>query len=168
MPESLRLLTPIALVFVALISAMWWGFDLFLDLRGSPNRGIATGPGVAERVVLEAGPGGHYFVAGEINGQPVRFLVDTGAGHVAVPGGLADRLGLSRGAPVRVRTAAGTVTAYQTRIDRIAVGGIVVENIRGSVNPAMDGDFVLLGMTFLRHVDISQRGGRLVLEPPRQ
>jgi predicted aspartyl protease len=29
----------------------------------------------------------------------------------------------------------------------------------------MSADFVLLGMTFLRHVNISQRDGRLILEP---
>lgn len=167
MSESLRPLAPVAAVFVLLIGAMWWAFDGYLERRNNPNRDLRTGSQVAERVVLEAGPGGHYAVPGEINGRPVKFLVDTGASHVAVPAALADDLGLERGHRIQVATAAGQTSAYHTRIDRIALGGIELRNVRGSINPSMDADFVLLGMTFLRHLDFRQEGGRLVLEPPR-
>ena len=165
MSESPRALAPVAAVFVLLIGAMWWAFDGYLDRRSHPNRDLRTGPGAAARVVLEAGPGGHYAVPGEINGRPVRLLVDTGASHVAVPASLADELALERGPRIRVATAAGPASAYRTRIDRIALGGIELRDVRGSINPSMGGDYVLLGMTFLRHLDFRQEDGRLILEP---
>lgn len=165
MSESLRVLRPLILTFAAL-GLLWWGFDTMLEQRARPNRGIETGAGGAQRLVLEAAPGGHYLVAGEINGHAVDLLIDTGASHVAVPAHIAERLGLERGAMMQVRTAAGTTRAYQTTIDRIAVGGLAVRGVRGSINPAMDTDFVLLGMTFLRHVDLRQQGGRLILQAP--
>lgn len=167
MSESLRPLAPVAAAFVLLIGAMWWAFDGYLDRKHNPNRDLRTGPQAAERVVLESGPGGHYAVPGQINGRPVKFLVDTGASHVAVPAALAGDLGLERGRRMQVTTAAGRTTAYDTRIDRIALGGIELRDVRGSINPSMDTDFVLLGMTFLRHLDFRQEGGRLILEPSR-
>jgi aspartyl protease family protein len=163
MSGALQPLRPMVFTFV-LLGLLWWGFDAFLTHRAHPNRGIETGAGAAERLVLDAGPGGHYMVPGEINGERVSFLIDTGASHVAVPAHLAGRLGLARGRPIGVNTAAGRAMAYDTTIDEIAIGGLRARRVRGSINPAMSGDFVLLGMTFLRQVDLSQRGGRLIIE----
>lgn len=165
MSQSLRPLYPVMATFV-LLGVLWWGFDQLLDRRAHPNRDVAIGAEAPDRLVLESGPGGHYMVPGEINGQAVRFLIDTGASHVAVPADIAERLGLSRGAPMLVETAAGRVRAHATRLGSVRVGGFTQYDVRASINPAMETDFVLLGMTFLRHVDISQRDGRLVLEPP--
>ncbi|MES1945734.1 clan AA aspartic protease [Salinisphaera sp. C84B14] len=165
MSQSLRPLYPVVGTFV-LLGLLWWGFDQLLDRRAHPNRDVAVGAEAPERLVLDAGPGGHYMVPGEINGQAVRFLIDTGASHVAVPADMAERLGLSRGAPMIVETAAGRVRAHATRLGSVRVGGFTQYDVRASINPAMATDFVLLGMTFLRHVDISQRDGRLILEPP--
>lgn len=166
MTESLRPLTPVMVVFAVLLGAMWWGFDAFLAHRDHPNRDLRTeapsGP-----VVLQANRGGHYVAPGTINGEPVTFLVDTGATAVAIPAGLADRLGLRRGARINVATAAGPATAYRTRIDRLQLGGIQARGVRATINPAMDGSGVLLGMTFLRHLDFRQRDGKLILEPRR-
>ena len=159
----LRTLLPVVAAFALLLGLMWLAFGALLERRDNPNRDIATGPGAPTRVVLEAGPGGHYVVPGTINGRSVAFLVDTGASHVAVPAGLADDLDLERGPEIRVVTAAGTTTAYHTRIERIAVGGIVMRDVRGSINPSMGGDRVLLGMTFLRELDFRQQEGRLIL-----
>jgi len=115
--------------------------------------------------VLERNPAGRYVAPGTINGREVTFLVDTGADHVAVPSGVADDVGLERGRRIRVGTAGGTAAAYTTRIDRITLGGIRLRDIRGSITPTMGGESVLLGMTFLRHVDFSQKGDRLIIEP---
>jgi aspartyl protease family protein len=164
MSDALRPLRPVVATFV-LLGVLWWGFDQLLDRRAHPNRDITAGAQAPERLVLEAGPGGHYVVPGEINGEAVRFLIDTGASHVAVPGAMAQRLGLSRGAPMAVETAAGRVRAHATRLGVVRIGGLAQYDVRASINPAMSADFVLLGMTFLRHVNISQRDGRLILEP---
>ena len=162
MSEALKPLRPVMATF-AVLGLLWWGFDALLERRAHPNAGIVTGPDGDRRLTLEAGPGGHYLVPGEINGATVDFLVDTGASHVAVPAHMAGRLGLTRGRRMQVNTAAGRAVAWDTTIDEIAVGRLRARDIRGSINPNMDSDFVLLGMTFLRHVDMRQRGGRLIL-----
>ena len=101
---------------------------------------------------------------GSINGRSVSFLVDTGADHVAVPANIADRLGLKRGPAMQVITAGGVATAYRTQIDRITLGGIQFRNVRGSIVPAMGDQAILLGMTFLKHVDFQKKGDELIIE----
>ena len=166
MRDALRTLLPVVAAFALLMGLAWLAFGELLAWRNNPNRELRTGPGAPERIVLEPGPGGHYVVPGRINDREVSFLVDTGASHVAVPAGLADELGLARGPEIRVVTASGTATAYHTRIGRIAVGGLELRDVRGSIIPSMEGEDVLLGMTFLRAVDFRQQDGRLILQPP--
>ena len=48
----------------------------------------------------------------------------------------------------------------------MAVGGIERRNVRGSINPSMSGDYVLLGMTFLRGLELRQQGDQLIIEVP--
>lgn len=163
MHGSLRALAPVALTFLFLMGGMWWGFSLYLQHQANPNRDLRAGSGAPGPVVLRPDRQGHYFVPGQIDGKRVEFMLDTGASDVAVPAHLADRLGLRRGPRVRVETAGGTTRAYETRIGRVAVEGIRLRNIRGSINPAMTGSTVLLGMSFLRHVDFSQTGNRMIL-----
>lgn len=162
----LRTLAPVAGAFALLLALLWLVFGTLLEQRTNPNRALVTGADGPRRVVLEPGPGGHYAAPGTINDHAVTFLVDTGASHVAVPAGVAADLGLERGPEMRVVTAAGPVRAYHTRIDRIAVGGLALRNVAGSINPAIGGERVLLGMSFLRHLEFRQRGERLVLESP--
>ena len=116
----------------------------------------------AAMVVLEQDRNGHYEAEGQINGQPVTFLVDTGATDVALPESTARALGLDFGPRVRVMTAAGPVTAWATRLDVVTVGGIRRENVRATIT---SGEFngILLGMSFLKHYSLQQNDGRLVI-----
>lgn len=163
MSDPSRSLLVVAATFIVLLGAMSWGFGLLFERQQHPNRDIeadASGPRVVE---LEANRAGQYLVPGEINGERVTFLVDTGATHVAVPAEIADRVGLRRLGDVAVETAGGRTRASRTVTDRLAVGGIERREVRGSINPSMAGDYVLLGMTFLRHLDLRQQGDRLIL-----
>ena len=116
----------------------------------------------AAMVVLEQDRNGHYLAQGEINGQAVTFLVDTGATDVALPASTARALGLEFGPRVQVMTAAGPANAWMTRLDEVAVGGIRRKNVRASITT---GEFngILLGMSFLKHYNLQQRDGRLVI-----
>lgn len=75
------------------------------------ERRIATGFAKAEvaQVRISSGRGGHYSAAGQINGSPVEFLIDTGATTVALSGEHAQRLGINylAGKPTLVSTASG-------------------------------------------------------------
>ena len=118
--------------------------------------------GVRE-VVLRQNRAGHYVASGGINGQPVTFLLDTGATSVSIPASVAGRLGLKRGAAMRAHTANGTVTTYATRLDEVRLGNISLENVRADINPHMLGDEVLLGMSFLRKLEFTQRDRELTI-----
>lgn len=165
MQQATRSLVFVAGAFVILLAVAGWAFGVFLETRDHPNRGIVAGADGPTRIELERNPAGQYLVPGRINGADVMFLVDTGATHVAVPEATAAEIGLRRGPEIAVMTAAGRTTAWRTEIDRIDVGGIRQRRIRASIVPAMSSDYVLLGMTFLRHVDFSHRGDRLIIEP---
>ena len=114
-------------------------------------------------VSLDQHISGHYFSKGMINDQPVKFLLDTGATDVAIPESVAKRLGLVYGQKIFIKTANGTSTAYDTRIRTLSLGGIVQHDIQASIATGMEGDQILLGMSFLRHLDFVQRDGVLTL-----
>jgi aspartyl protease family protein len=140
-------------------------FQDHLDNQRNPNArldSLRTDTGKIE-VRLQRNRYGHYVATGEINGTPVELLLDTGATDVSIPSDLADRLGLERGPAQRYHTANGYITAYQTVIDEITLGDIRIRDVRASINPRIPGDSVLLGMSFLKHLDFSQQGDVLIL-----
>ena len=106
---------------------------------------------------------GHFRASGRINGQPVLFLLDTGATDVAVPESLVDALGLERGAPIELLTANGRAIGYRTRLERLQLGDIQLTDVRALIAPGMGNDQVLLGMSALRQLEFTQRDGTLVL-----
>ena len=114
-------------------------------------------------VSLDQHISGHYFSQGTINDHPVKFLLDTGATHVAIPESVAKRLGLVYGQKIFTTTANGTGTSYKTRIRTLSLGGIVQRDVKASIATGMQGDEILLGMSFLRHLDLVQRDGVLTL-----
>jgi len=144
-------------------------FNGVLDRQHNPNQQLSTAtvPDEPQEVVLVRNKQGHYVATGGINGEAVVFLLDTGATDVAIPQALARRLNLKRGAEVISNTANGQVTAWRTRLDRVNLGGIELTNIRGSILPGMEGDEVLLGMSFLKQLELIQRGDSLTIRQIR-
>ena len=114
-------------------------------------------------VVLQRDRSGHYITQGQINGTTVNFLVDTGATDVAIPEQIARQLGLQFGPQVAVMTAAGPVRAWRTRLDRVAVGSVSLDNVRATITRAPM-DEILLGMSFLQHFTLMQQGDELIIE----
>lgn len=150
------------IIVLGLLSAFFGGWMEKLD---NPNQQVRTqmrADGVRE-VVLRQNRAGHYVATGAINGHKVTFLLDTGATSVSVPADVAKRIGLRRGAPLRANTANGVVTTYSTRLDEVRLGDIQLENVRADINPHMHGDDVLLGMSFLRKLEFTQRDRELTI-----
>lgn len=150
-------LVMMVLGWLLLAGVIWWGFAQYLN----PNAHLAEVAGPGGEVVLERGPDGHYRAPGRIDGRPVAFLVDTGATVVALPEALADRLGLQRGAALRVHTANGEAVAYATRLAEVDLGGAVARDVAAHIVPGMTGDEALLGMSYLGRFDIAMNGDRL-------
>ena len=91
-------------------------------------------------------------------------MLDTGATTVAVPSGVANNLNLPQGNPIRVNTANGVATAYQTQINKLTLGEIELYDVRASIVPGMHGEQILLGMSVLKQVEFSQVGDELTLK----
>jgi len=124
----------------------------------------ATASSSGASVTLAADPRGHFFTEGSINGQPMRFLVDTGATMIALPAADAVRLGIDyrKGMQGRTRTAGDVVTVYKVTLDSVRLGGIEAKGVEAVV--IEEGlDVALLGMSFLSRLDMRQEGRTMTL-----
>jgi aspartyl protease family protein len=153
------------ILFLALLTLF---FNNYLEKQYNPNTKLekSRNPDGSYQVSLTRNRYGHYVTDGLINSQPVTFLLDTGATHISIPDGVARRLGLKRGAPHSVMTANGLITVYNTLLDSVAIGPLEIRGLRGGINPQLDSDEILLGMNFLKHLEILQQGDRLILTRP--
>lgn len=137
------------------------------EYRLSLTRAMSSGYRKQEKVreTIAINNAGQYFTAGSINGQSVRFLVDTGATSVAMNTEQARRLGINfaAGKLGEAGTAGGIVKAYSVMLDRVKVGAIEVKNVRAAVLEGVYPPYVLLGMTYLRHVEMVERDGMMTL-----
>lgn len=149
------------LASLSLLGVLYLFFDSSLQSRNNPNRQLQIAPGA--ELVLQRGRNGHYVFPGEINGQPVTFLLDTGATLVSVPAHMAGRLGLVAGAQQQSITANGTVVTRATQIGQLAFGPFNMTGVRASLNPGMRDDQILLGMSVLKQLEFTQRGDTLEL-----
>ncbi len=157
--------TMIVLAWISALGLLSLLFGNLLDWQHNPNKAVTSrnlDNGVAE-VQLAQNRQGHYVANGAINGHEVIFLLDTGATAVSVPQGLARRIGLKEGPVMQAQTANGTISTYRTRLDSVELGAIKLGNISAGINPYMQGNEVLLGMSFLRHLELIQRDGQLTL-----
>ncbi|MGJ8679617.1 retropepsin-like aspartic protease family protein [Paraglaciecola sp.] len=139
-------------------------FDDQLAKQLNPNSDpiSSVSSGIAE-VKLKQNRAGHYVTGGGINGQPVVFMLDTGATQVSIPMHLAEQLNLHKGRASWVQTANGRLQVLQTRIQRLSLGDIQLTDVAAHLNPAMQDDQILLGMSALKQLEFTQKGEWLIL-----
>jgi aspartyl protease family protein len=140
-----------------------------VERRYGLSRELSAGFAEPERrqLSIAQGQGGHYWVAGSINGQPVQFLVDTGATSVAINEIQARRLGIDHrveGRQMMVNTASGTAKAWRVRLKSVKVGTIDVLGVDAVVLEGAAPADALLGMSFLGRVSWREDQGVLKLE----
>jgi aspartyl protease family protein len=102
-------------------------------------------------LTVPADRNGHFLLTAQVNGTPVRFLVDTGASSIVLSRSDAARIGLSPGETDFTRlynTPGGIVRAAPVRLAEFQVGALRLRNVGASVsqNPM---DVSLLGISFL-------------------
>ncbi len=157
-------------MWVVIMGLLVMFFQAWQEKQYNPNQDLSLNLDAegARELTLQRNRSGHYVANGNINNTPVVFLLDTGASDVSVPEKLAQEIGLKRGGPMVYKTANGLVTVYATRLAKVDLGGIVLQQVRASINPNMQGNEVLLGMSFLKHLEFTQRGDTLILRqyPP--
>ncbi|MFO7705849.1 MAG: TIGR02281 family clan AA aspartic protease [Halopseudomonas sp.] len=148
---------------VGLLLAVQW-FSGVEERKRNPNqRPESMQSADAVEVRLLSNRQGHYLLNGQINGQDVTFLLDTGATFVAIPASVAQRLQLPQGRRFQVNTANGTADSFATTIERLQLGDIELRDVAAGIVPGMGGADILLGMSALQQLEFSQQGGELIL-----
>ncbi|WP_353471987.1 TIGR02281 family clan AA aspartic protease [Salipiger sp. H15] len=160
--RKLQQLAAWGLIFLGTIAAI----GLWDDIRHTvaPQQSVFAEQG---RIELPRASDGHYYMTLQINGTPVRFVVDTGATGMVLTQEDAERVGLT-GEDLafhsRARTANGAVETAPVRLDRVALGGFEDRNLPAFVNGG-EMDNSLLGMSYLQRFDrLEISGGKMVLE----
>jgi aspartyl protease family protein len=154
----------IYLAWMLFLGLLTYGFNNYLEKQHNPNQTFDTRiENNTVEVRLRQNRYGHYVVNGQINHQPVTFLLDTGATVISIPETIASQLRLKKAHPVHSRTANGIIKVFTTRLDSVSVGAIELNNIRATINPHMQGKEILLGMSFLKHLEMMQKGQELTL-----
>lgn len=139
-------------------------FDDQLAKQFNPNADpISSKTPSGVEVKLKRNKMGHYVTGGAINGQPVIFMLDTGATDVSIPAHLAEQLSLIKGRQQRVRTANGIVTVAETNLARLDIGDITLYNVDANLNPGQRDNEILLGMSALKQLEFSQKDDWLIL-----
>lgn len=160
-PEGILLLTADSNKAVVEVN----GRKLTLSLSGRISSRFKPFEGGSVSIPLNES--GQFKSSGTVNNQPVNFLIDTGASVVAMNASEAKRLGIDykkNGRLQAATTASGLVKTWAINLDSIQIGDIKVNNVPAAV---LTGDYpqqVLLGMTFLRNVEIKQSAGLMVLK----
>lgn len=118
-------------------------------------------------VELQRDSSGQFHTVAQVNGEDVRFLVDTGADTVALTVDDAQALGLDVDPAAFMpigRTASGVGYGLPVRLDRVGIAGEQFQDIDAVV---MDGlETNLLGQSVLRRLGrVELRGDRMVIHP---
>ncbi len=152
-------------MWIGLLGLLTWFFYNWQQNEMNPNTSVSSmlnTRGQTE-LILKANKQGQYIVNGYINNTPVTFLLDTGANDVSIPGHIAKKIGLKKGYKIQFETANGIAVGYRTKIDRIKIGDIELTNISASINPNVRFNEILLGMSFLKHLELVQKNKTMTL-----
>lgn len=159
--KSMRFAAAWAMIFLGAIAiAGMWG-----DIRNniSPQARVLEGG----RVEVPLGQDGHYHLTADVNGTPLRFIVDTGASTIALGSDDARRVGIdpdTLGYLGQAQTANGTVPTATVMLDSVTIGDIHDEQVPALVLQSEIG-VSLMGMSYLsRFARVSIESNRLILE----
>ncbi len=156
----------------AFLAVTMLGIALGLLLPGGKPRAAppATIAAVAtadqpRETVLERADNGHFFTVADVNGEPIKFVVDTGATTVALTEDDARRAGITFDPgqfDVVGSGASGAVRGQQVLLKDVVLDGKRVSGIHALV---LDGLTVsLLGQNYLRRYDMSINGDRMTIK----
>lgn len=117
-------------------------------------------------IAIRRNDANQFITSASINGVRRKVLVDTGANTVAMSSEHARKIGLDykKGRPGRVGTASGIVNAYSLNLQTVIVGGIQVNTVMAFVIEGSHPETILLGMTYLNHVNMREQDGILYLQ----
>jgi aspartyl protease family protein len=160
------------LLWVAIFGAFFVLF-LFRDegrallARAKADMGVQFAQVSGSTLRIQKSDDGHFHVRAQVNGNPVEFLIDSGATTTTLSRTAATRVGVqpSGGFPVLIETANGTTQADRAEIADLRVGTIRQNDAKVLIGDGL-GDTNLLGMSFLSSLKSWRvEGSTLILEP---
>jgi aspartyl protease family protein len=146
-----------ALAWVAIFAALFAIFSFRYEFIGIWERVKADISGTAGQnisgnaIELRRQDDGHYWLQVEVNGKPVRFMIDSGATLTAINANTAKEAQVdvdANGYPIMLGTANGRVAAKRGLVKSLKIGPHVIENHNVVVSENF-GDTNVLGMNFL-------------------
>lgn len=161
-----------ALIWLAVGAVIVAGYAFRTDLADAALRvRSALIPGYAvvagdHTLALGQDSDGGYHVVGQVNGQTVGFLVDTGSSDIVLSPADARRIGVDMAAlrythVYETANGEGQGAAYVA--SSLAIGPIKLTNVAVSINQTPMSTS-LLGMAFLKRMDSFEfKGGQLIL-----
>ncbi len=151
-----------AIIWVAIIIAGYFLIDHF----STPEPVVRATENGRHEIIVPVARDGHYYLEGTVNGQPVTFLVDTGATYVSIGSDVARRAKLPEGHVGVFNTANGSVEGRIARAHSVRADMFEISGINVAVMPGRS-QYGLLGQNFLRYFSVSQSDGKLVLRMRR-
>lgn len=152
------------LLTVAQAARMSSTSDVALTWAGMQKQEVA---GDTTRIPLS--PDGHFWINAQVNGEPRRFLVDTGATLTAISSNTAITAGIEPGPMDRsliLQTANGAVAAQTAVIDELRFGNIVARDLDAVITPGM-GETNVIGMNLLSRLAGWRVEGRTLILTPK-
>lgn len=157
--QALRTAVAWGLIFVGVMA----GYGLWQDIRSdiTPSQ-MVTADGTLE---LPRAEDGHFYATLEVDGQPLRMMVDTGATNMVLSNADADRLGINPEELMflgEAQTANGIVRTARVTLDRVDFGPFSDSGVSAWVTDG-EMDLSLLGMDYLSRYSIQILGNRMIL-----
>jgi aspartyl protease family protein len=149
---------------LAILTVTVAGIAIGLALPGGKPKAIAAAPpplvagetarDTPRETVLERGGNGHFYTVADVNGEPIKFVVDTGATVVALTMSDARRIGINfdpGSFEVVGSGASGDVRGTEVLLKDVVLDGKRVSDIHALVLEGLT--ISLLGQNYLRHLD---------------
>jgi len=159
----------------AIIIVTFVGIGIGLALPGTKRVAAVAPPAAAAAAVtrddaprptvLEREDNGHFFTVADVNGEPIRMVVDTGATEIALTEEDARRIGVDfdPGQYEVVGTgASGAIRGQEVLLDDVVLDGKKVSGLHALVLEGLT--ISLLGQNYLRHMDVSIAGDTMTLK----
>ena len=114
-------------------------------------------------VALRRGSNGVYNLAGNINGFPVDFILDTGAAKTTISGTTAYQMGI-RSCQITnsISTANGLAGNCSMVVSKLMLGDFNFTNVTVNIAPSMQGNS-LIGNDLLAELKVQQHNGEMIL-----
>jgi aspartyl protease family protein len=120
----------------------------------------------SQTLIFKRANNGHFYIIVNIEGQNIKFLVDTGATDIALTISDAQKIGINTKKLHYTKpysTANGVIYAAPINIKKMKIRNVELHNVKASVSSSDVFNQSLLGMTFLENLKFSIDGDMLTI-----